>query len=243
MRLPGATPRRLGFDPEARRKPILDNFKGDRAERGRGLPSAAVAVRVGAAQEPGAEDVDSKPEDGDRDRLAEADRDGREETHDRLIGDEERDRRQNEGARKPREIAEFASAEGEARVVRTAPGEAVGERRQQEGARVGAHVQSVGDERDRAEEPASDDLGRHHRRAQGDHAPSLAFVLRVLLAEEHVAMRGESDGIFAHGGLSRDPGGLIYAMNLKKRQGRGRRLRRRRSPPNMPERRQGDVGI
>jgi hypothetical protein len=43
-------------------------------------------------------------------------------------------------------------------------------------------VQAVGNESHGAEQAAADNLGRHHRAAQRDDAPRLAFVLLVVFA-------------------------------------------------------------
>ena len=155
-----------------------------------------------AAQHPCAGDIDGEAEDRDRDRLGEADRHRRDQPACRLVADQERDHRQNDGAREAGEIAELAGAEGETRVVRVAAREGVGERRQQQGPRVRAHVQAVGDERDRAEQPAADDLERHHCGAKPDHGPGSALALLVPFAEENVAVEGGGAGgfRFAHGG-------------------------------------------
>jgi hypothetical protein len=67
-------------------------------------------------------------------------------------------------------------------------------------------VQTVGDERDRAEQQAADDLGRHHDDAQRDHGPSAALVARMAGAEEDVAV-SRLAGPFvcaAHAGLRQD---------------------------------------
>ena len=114
--------------------------------------AVAVAGMLAAAQQPCARDIDGEAEDGDRNRLGEMDRHGREQAAHRLVADQKRDHRQYDGAGEPGEVAELAGAEGEARVVRVAAGESVGERRQQQRAGVRAHVQAVGDQRDRAEQ-------------------------------------------------------------------------------------------
>ena len=59
----------------------------------------------------------------------------------------------------------------------------------QECARVGRHMQPVGDQRDRAEHRAAGDLGDHHERRQRDDTPSAPLVRRVMLAEEGVIVR------------------------------------------------------
>ena len=114
--------------------------------------------------------------------------DRREETADGFVADQQRDHCQDDGAGEAGEVAELAGAEGEAWIIGVPAGIGVGERREQERAGMGAHVQAVGDERDRAEQQAADDLGDHHRPAEPDHRPRLALALLVSLAEEYVAV-------------------------------------------------------
>jgi len=72
----------------------------------------------------------------------------------------------------------------------------IGERRQQQRAGVGAHVQAVGDQGDRAEQQAADDLRDHHGAAEPDYRPGLALAGLVALAEEYVAVeRRSSDAV------------------------------------------------
>ena len=91
---------------------------------------------------------------------------------------------------KSREIAELAGAEREVGIIGVLAGVGIGERRQKKRARVRAHVHAVGDEGDRAEHQAADDLRDHHDPAEPDDRPCLALALFVSLAEEHVAMKG-----------------------------------------------------
>ena len=144
-------------------------------------------MMLAAAQQPGAGDIHREAEAGDRDRLGEVDRHRREQAGDGLVADQQRDHRQDDRAGEAGEIAELAGAEGEARIVRRAARIGIGERREQQRAGMRAHVQAVGDEGDRAEQQAADDLGDHHGAAEPDHRPGLAFALFVPLAEEHVA--------------------------------------------------------
>jgi len=151
----------FGAEPEARRNAVLEDFENRRAFWGldpalfivvvMGRPmtvAAPMPVRMAmlaAGKQPGAGDIDQKSERGDRNRLGEMDRHRREQAADRLVADQERDHRQNEGAGKARQIAELSGAEGEARILRVAARKRIGERRQQQGAGVRAHVQPVGD--------------------------------------------------------------------------------------------------
>jgi hypothetical protein len=155
---------------------------------------AVAVIMTAAAEQEHAGDIDDQSEHGDRDRLVEADRHRCKQARDRLVTDEDRDHRQHDGAGEAGEVAELAGAEGEARVVGMAPRIAVGERREQERAGMGRHVQAVGDQRDRAEQQAADDLGDHHDGAQHDHRPGAALVLVMAFAEEDVAVAGCGHG-------------------------------------------------
>ena len=107
---------------------------------------------------------------------------------DRLPADQQRDHRQHDGAGESGEVAQLAGAEGEARIGGVPPGVAVGQRREQQRAGMRAHVQAVGDQRDRAEQQAAGDLQRHHRAAQPDHRPGALLGVFMALAEEDVAV-------------------------------------------------------
>ena len=89
---------------------------------------------------------------------------------------------------KSRKVAQLAGAEAEARIVAVPARVAVGQRREQQGAGVGGHVHTVGDQRDRAEQQAADDLRDHHGAAQHDHRPTSPLVGFVRGAEEDVAV-------------------------------------------------------
>ncbi len=154
------------------------------------VPAAMrVSVIMSAAEKPRAGGVDGQTQHGGRQRLGERDRHRIQKTRDRLVGDEKSDERQYDGAGEAREIAELAGAEGEATVLRVMAGEGIGQRCEKKGTGVGAHVEPVGDERDRTEEETAHDLDHHHRAAKRDDRPSLPFGLLVPLAEEHVIVR------------------------------------------------------
>ena len=50
-------------------------------------------------------------------------------------------------------------------------------------------MQTVGDERDRAEQDTGDDLDQHHDPAQQDYNPGSPLVVLMTFAEEHVIAR------------------------------------------------------
>ena len=72
--------------------------------------------------------------------------------------------------------------------MRVLAGVAVGERRQQQGARVRGHVQPVRHKSDRAEQKAAADLQRHHRAAKPDDRPTPPLGAVVAFAQIHVAV-------------------------------------------------------
>src|ERR1700723_1754630 len=80
------------------------------------------------------------------------------------------------------------------------PRVAVSKRRQQERARMRRHVQAVGDERDRAEEQAADDLRNPNHGTERDHNPGAAFVAIVACAKKDVRVIAR-EGV-RHGGLA-----------------------------------------
>src|SRR5581483_772365 len=75
--------------------------------------SMLVTMVMAAGQQPGAGDVDQKPERGDRDRLVEGDRNRIEEAKHRLIADQKGDHREHDRTGIAGEIAELAGPEGE----------------------------------------------------------------------------------------------------------------------------------
>jgi len=74
----------------------------------------------------------------------------------------------------------------------------IGEGGDQQRARMGRHVEAVSDERHRAEKATTDDLAHHHGGGEADHHPGLALVLRVLGAEEDVAMLPALERLLMH---------------------------------------------
>ena len=160
-------------------------------------------VVVTVEQQPGARQVNQQPDRCQCDRLAEMDGDRRIKPRQRLVADRRRDQRQDHGAAERRQFAHLAGAEGEARVVRMAAREAVGERRDGERAGVRRHVPAVGHHRHRAEQGAADDLRHHHRRGKRDHEPGAPLVAVVLGPQENVAVLPGLDRMGVHRRLLR----------------------------------------
>ena len=161
--------------------------------------SVDAAVVMAAAQQPNAGDVHHQAQAGNRDRLAEADRHGGKQPRHSLEADQQRDRGQHDGAGEAGKVAQFAGAEAEPAVMGVFAGEAIGERRQQQGAGMGAHMQPVRDKGDGAEQQAAGGFGQHHAAAQGDDPPGAAFGLLVASRQENVRVRGR-DRQVGHGG-------------------------------------------
>src|SRR5271169_4762436 len=202
----------LGVEPEPRRDPILVH-----AENGFAVSShdqaafvmrlvgigmtvpVTVAVMVAAAEQPRARDIYSKTEAGDRDGFGEVNRHGREQAADGLIADQQRDHCEDDRAREPGEVAKLAGPKSEARVVGVSAGVGIGECRKQKSPCVGAHMEPVGHESDRAKHEAADDLRHHHGGAEPDHQPGLAFALFMPFGKEHMAMESRIGGGVAHG--------------------------------------------
>ncbi len=153
------------------------------------IVACVVMVMRRAAQQPRARQVYQQPRTGDRDGLRIVDRDRREQALDRRPADQQCDHGQHDRTGIAGEIAELAGAEGEARILRMSSRVGVGECGQQQRAGMRAHVQPVGDQRDRAEHQPAADFRQHHDRAQQDHGPGPALVLAMHVAKEHVPVR------------------------------------------------------
>ena len=191
----------LSAKPKARRDPVLEHLQ-DHVAGGRLDPLRFVVINPGtsmavamtmavvmiAAEQPGAGNVDGKPKGCDRDGLSKLDRHRIEQATDGLVTNQQRDHRQDDGAGKSGEIAEFSRAECKSRVAGVSARVGIGEGCEQQCARMRAHMKPIGDQRDRSEQPAADNLGNHHDSAEPDHRPGPALALVMVLAEEHVAM-------------------------------------------------------
>ena len=149
---------------------------------------AMSAVVVAGAQQPRARDIDGQPQAGDGNGLGEMNGHGREQARNRLITDQHRNHCEHDRAGKAGKIAQLPGPKRETAVVRMPARETVGEGGQQQGARVRAHMQAVGNQGNRSEQQAAGDFGRHHRAAYRDDRPSLAFAAHVIRAQEDVAV-------------------------------------------------------
>ena len=114
--------------------PVLEHFEDDSPGFGLNavrlimiVPLVRMTVSVAvmmpaAAQQPGARDVYSQAETGNRDRLGKVDGDGRKNTADGFVGDQQCDHRQNNGAGETGEVAEIAGTKREVRIIGTLAG-------------------------------------------------------------------------------------------------------------------------
>src|SRR5580704_5661163 len=117
-----------------------------------GVMVAVAVMMLAAAQEPGTCNVYSQTETGNRDRLGKMDCDGCKEAVDGFVGDEQCDHRQHNGAGEAGEIAELAGAKREVWITGALAGISVSECREQERASMRAHMQTIGDQCDRAKQ-------------------------------------------------------------------------------------------
>jgi hypothetical protein len=158
-------------------------------------------VMTTAAQKPGTCDIDGETHTGDRDCLGEMNLDRGKQTGHRLVADQNRDYRENDGARETSEIAEFAGAERKVGILGMSARVRVRKRREEQRAGVGTHVQAVRDERYRSKEETADYFRTHHRATEPDHSPRIALTLIVPLAEEDMLMerRFRKRGFDCHG--------------------------------------------
>ncbi len=113
--------------------------------------------------------VHNQAQDCDEDRLAEGDRYRVGQPIEAFSGHQQGENDQQDGARKPTQGVRLARAKAIARVVRVAPGVDVGKDADAQCCSVRGHVQSVGQQRHRAEKQAGGDLGDHHNSGNGDH--------------------------------------------------------------------------
>src|ERR1700761_1275486 len=139
----------LGVEPEDRRMILLEDAERERPARrdhdavflrmvvvpGRMVMAPMMMLVVPApGEQPSTRDVHREAEAGDGDRLADADRHRVDEARDGLVADQERDHREHDRAAEAGEVTQLAGAESKARIMGVDAGEAVGERRQQQGA-------------------------------------------------------------------------------------------------------------
>ena len=161
--------------------------------------AVAVPVMMVAAQQPRARNVHQKPEHRDRNSFREPDRYRLEQPHDALVGDQQSDHGQDDGAAEPRKIADLPGPERETGILRVLAGIGIGDGREQQRARVGRHVQTIRHQRQRPEQAAADDLGHHHDAAEPDDCPGFALVVGVTLAQKHMIVAAADSRICGHG--------------------------------------------
>ena len=160
MKLAAESGAGFGMQAETRRHAILEHLRIKRLLRvaigathhghvlhRRRRDRAMAVMMVAAAQQPCAGDVHASLA-GNRDRLGKVDRHRAKIRLIALVTNQERDHRQDDGAGEPREIAQLAGAEREARIVGMFPGVGVGEGREQQGSRMCAHCSAIRDQRD-----------------------------------------------------------------------------------------------
>jgi hypothetical protein len=80
--------------------------------------------------------------------FGEVKRQGLKQASEGLVGNQQRDHRQDNGAGESGEVAELAGSESETRIIHVPARVGIGERREQERSGMRAHVQPVGDEGD-----------------------------------------------------------------------------------------------
>jgi len=136
----------------------------------------SVVVVMVIAQKQRANQVDTEPDDGNRNGLVEGDMYRAKQTFHAFITDEQRDHRERYRTREGREVAQLSGAKGQARIVRVSPRVRIRQGCDEKRARMRGHMQSVGDERYRTEPISADDLGDHHRCANGNDCPGLSLV-------------------------------------------------------------------
>ena len=146
------------------------------------------------AQHPGRNQVHSQADARDEHRFVEADGQGLEEASHRLPGDQNRDHRQDHGARVPTEHAHLPGSERVTGIAGVSARVEIGERGDAERRRVARHVPAVGEERHRVEGVPGDDLDDHHRRREGDDPPGLDLAARLAPREDSCGCAAISSG-------------------------------------------------
>ena len=111
------------------------------------------------------------------------------EPQNRFVADAERNHAENDRAGEHRKLAEFAGTERKARILCMTAREQIGQTRESQRGDMGSHVPAIGDQRDRAEQRATDDFGDHHGGRKRNHAPGAPFMMTMTLAKEGVIVR------------------------------------------------------
>ncbi len=143
--------------------------------------------------------VDDEPHDGDENRLVEGDRHRHDEPLHAFRSHQQREGGQQHGAREAAERVDLAGAETVRGIVRVPARVRVGVRVDAERDRVRRHVQTVGEQRHRAEHHARGDLDDHHRRRDRDHELRLALAGTALVLAERVIVAPARQSVFLHG--------------------------------------------
>src|SRR5665213_2324878 len=107
---------------------------------------------------------------------------------DGFVANQERDHGEHDRTGKAGEIAKLARAKGEVGIFRMSARVRIGQRGQEEGASVGAHMQTIRHERNRSKQESANDFGAHHGAAQPNHSPGFALTLLMPLAQKAMMM-------------------------------------------------------
>ena len=110
------------------------------------------------------------------------------EAADSFISDEQCDHCQNDRRGEAGEVAELASAESKPAIAHVPARIAISQRRQEQGAGMGRHVQAIGDQRDGPEKNPTHHFQRHHDAAEPDYSPGLPLRTRMPFTEKDMAM-------------------------------------------------------
>jgi hypothetical protein len=145
-------------------------------------------VRMLFAEQPGANEIDREPNDRDGNRLGVGYGHRLRQSHQALIGDQQRDHAERDGAREGGKVAELPGAKGEARIMFVMARVLIGESGNGKRRSVRRHMPAIGEERHRAEHDAADDFGDHHGCGQPYDQPGAPFVAGMTGAEEDVLM-------------------------------------------------------
>ena len=138
-----------------------------------------VIMAMTVTQQQRTDDIHHQADDGNQRRCTELHLGGFQQAHHRLDRNAQGYQRQDQRRGEAAQVADLAGAETEARAARMALGIGVGRRSNAQGAGVGGHVETVGQQGHGTGEIAGGDFRHHHHQRQQHHpqgAPGVFFV-------------------------------------------------------------------
>ena len=156
------------------------------------MPMVMEAVII--LEQPGTGEVHQQPHQRDSDRLLIVDRAGIEQPEHRLEQHQPGHSHQQQGAGEATQHLDLPGAEAESVVAGEVAGGAIGQHRETERQRVGAHVPAISQQRHGVVEPAAANLRHHHDDGQQYGPAGLLFGQRIALVDDGLMAVGLSEG-------------------------------------------------